>query len=472
MGNKTKIFEFLYKNSETSYNINQLARLVGISVGSAFKILKEFEEKGYVGAEKEKKALLYRIKLNNPAKEAYEKLEEEKNSKSKKKTKIICAISPDSNDIGFVKKLAYNGMDAALLKTSKYNEKSAMLSVNNIRKASDSIPILLDIEGKDSQAMRTWIKFALKNDIDFISVSFVRDGEDVQKINRLLGYSGLKEVIGEKIKVIVKIEEEVLGNYREIIQEAYGIMIDRNCLVSDTKYERFPVLQRLIINDCNSQGKPAIIATQMPESMVYANHPKKFEVSDIANAVLDGASCLILTNEITEGKYSIESVKTMSRIIKNVENENLANVNYQASEDFTYFIGNAVLGKEKNLKIDALLTITSGGYSARMASSKRLKCKVIAATYSKKIFRQLNLLWGVEPLLVESDLEDISNEEKKEAILKALKNGLIKKSDQIAILASVFHSKSKRANLLEVHRVDEFLEYLDKKNKIKISEAR
>ncbi|MEK6876813.1 MAG: pyruvate kinase alpha/beta domain-containing protein, partial [Nanoarchaeota archaeon] len=112
------------------------------------------------------------------------------------------------------------------------------------------------------------------------------------------------------------------------------------------------------------------------------------------------------------------------------------------------------------------LIITSGGYTARVVSSKRPKCRIIAATSSKKIFRQLNILWGVEPLFIDADLEDISNEEKKEAILKALKKGFIKKTDQIAIIASVFHSKSKRANLFEAHRVNEFLDYAQNKSKI------
>ena len=132
----------------------------------------------------------------------------------------------------------------------------------------------------------------------------------------------------------------------------------------------------------------------------------------------------------------------------------------------------AVFEVDKNANIDAILVLTSGGYSERMISGRRLRCMVIAATSSKKILRQLNILWGVNPLLISGNLEDISNKEKREAVLNSLNKGLIKKSYHIAIVASVFHSKSKITNLLEIHKVDEFLDYLRGKYRIKTGEIR
>lgn len=457
MKNKARILEFLYKNGGNRYNVNQIARLVGISIGSAFKILKRLEKEDYVNAKKKDNEILYELKSNDKVRNEYSKIEQEKGSESRKKAKILCSLTANINS-GYIRKLISKGMDAAKLDFS-YGENEVLKAINIIRSASEEIPIILELP-KSFEDTKKWIKFAMKNDLDFICASFARNAEDVRKINNYLGYSDMNQIIGSRIKVIVKIEKGALKNYREIVQEAYGIMIDRDSLLAD-KYEMLPVFQRAIIDECRKNGKPAIIATELLESMNNSPTPKNSEVSDLANAILDGASCVSLSKSIIEGKFAAEALETMERVIKNVENENIEVKN----ERLENAVGELAFGIGSGLKVDAVLAITSGGYSARSVSSKRLKCKIIAATSSKKVFRQLNILWGVEPLFMGADLEDISNEEKKEAILKALKKGFIKKSDQIAIIASVFHSKSKRSNLFEIHKVNEFLEYVGNKNK-------
>ena len=459
MSNQIKILEFLYKNSDRRYNINEIARLVGVSVGSAFKILRKLEKEGYASARKKNNEVLYELNVNDKVKNEYLKIEQEKNSKSRKKAKIICSIPTNANP-GFIRKLISKGMDAAKI-DSLLNENDARKLVNSIRSSSEEIPIILELP-KSFENARKWINFALKNDLDFICAPFARNAEDVKKINHCLGYTDIKQVIGGRIKVIVKIGKDALKSYKEIVHEAYGIMVDRDSLLSD-KYEMLPVFQRAIIKECRKNGRPAIITTELLESMDSSPAPKNSEVSDLANAVLDGASCLTLSKSIVEGKFAIEALETMERVIKNVENESIEAKN----ERLENAVGEMAFGIGNELKIDAVLIITSGGYSARMVSSKRLKCKIIAATSSKKVFRQLNILWGVEPLFIDANLEDISNEEKKEAILNALKKGFIKKIDQIAIIASVFHSKSKRANLFEIHKVNEFLDYVQNENKTK-----
>ncbi|MEK6869495.1 MAG: pyruvate kinase, partial [Nanoarchaeota archaeon] len=254
-----------------------------------------------------------------------------------------------------------------------------------------------------------------------------------------------------------------LRKYREIIENAYGIILDRSLLAADKDYETLPRLQKNIIEECNKHGKPAIVGSQLLESMNKNRFPSKAEVYDIANAVLDKVACLMLSDETESGKYPIEATETIAKIIKNVETHALDSQSIEENQPYPIA---SIFEEDKPASIDAILIITSGGYTARVVSSKRPKCRIIAATSSKKIFRQLNILWGVEPLFIDADLEDISNEEKKEAILKALKKGFIKKTDQIAIIASVFHSKSKRANLFEAHRVNEFLDYAQNKSKI------
>lgn len=459
MNNKAKIFEFLYKKSADSYNINQISRLLGISVGSTFKILKEFERLDYVTANRKNNALLYQINLSGKTKEIYKNLEEEENRQSKKKTKIMCTIGIASNNPVTIKKLIERGVDVARIDIFNLNEKVAINIIQNIRQASSGIPILID--ANELKSNKHWIRFALKNDLDFVSIS-AKNAEDIQEVNRLLGYNNINQVIGEKIKVIAKIDKGSLKNYKEITEESYGVIIDRSKLVSDAKIEMLPKLQKEVVDECNRYGKPAIIAGNILNSMIWNKQPLQSEVYDISNAVLEGASCLMLSEETANGRYPIETAETLSRIIKNADLGQVESITYNVNYDLTRFIGNAVSELEKTLRIDALLIITSGGYSARMISSRKLRCKTIAATSSRKIFRQLNLLWGIEPLQVNINSENISNNEKKEVILKAIERGYIGKRSQIAVIASVFHSKSKRTNLLEIHNVNEFLEYLTK----------
>lgn len=454
MNNSARVFEFLYKNRGNEYNINQISRILGISIGSAFKILKEFERLGYIAAGRKNNALLHRINMSEKAKEFYEKIEEGENTKSRKKTKVVCHVPPCSS-IAAIKKLIEKGMDAACIDASVFDYKTALESVKSIRQASNEIPILLKADSKSGH----WIKFALRNDLDFVAISAANAG-DIRHINRILGYSDIRQVIGEKIKVISIIGKESLRNCKEIVEEAYGVIIDRSSLAASS-LEMLPKLQKEIVEGCNKYGKPAIIAGSILDSMAKSKQPLQSEIYDISNAVLGGASALMLSNEVASGEYPAEAVETASMVIKGAETS-WTGSNYSASYDLTHFIGNAVSELEKILRIDALLIITSGGYSARMISGRRLKCRTIAATSRKKVFRQLNLLWGMIPLYAEINAEDISNSDKKEVILKALKKGFIGKRDRVAIIASVFHSKTKRTNLLEVHNVSEFLDYIGK----------
>lgn len=462
MTNKARILEFLYKNPDREYNINQISRLVGISVGSAFKILKEFEKNSYVDVKRKNNAFLYKISANEKTRKAFGAIENERNEKIRHRVKVMCTIGANSNNQSTIKKLMEKGMDAARIDASHHSQESAFGAVKNIREAADYIPILIDIPGKDIASVKPWIKFAVKNDLDFVSVSYVSNSDEIEAVYRHLGYSSMKEVIGGKIKLFVKIGEHALRKYKEIIEEVYGIILDRNLLATGKNYETLPQLQKSIIAECNRHGKPAIVGSQLLESMNKNRFPSKAEVYDLANAVLDKVSCLMLSDETEDGKYPMEAAGTLVKIIKNVEMGQA--LDSRKEDNLIYPIGASIFEEDKPTNIDAILIITSGGYTARVVSSRRPKCRIVAATSSKKIFRQLNVLWGVEPLFIKANLEDISNGEKKEALLKALEKGFIKKTDQIAIMASVFHSKSKRANLLEIHKVNEFLDYLENKS--------
>lgn len=468
MNNKAAIFEFLYRNHGGGYNINQVSRLLGISVGSAFKILKQLEREKYVNADKKNNALLYRINQSEKAKNEHNRIEEEKARKSEKKTKIICAIGTASGKPGIISKLIDAGMDAANIGASGSDEGQCSEMIKCVREVSGEIPIILDLS--KIGLIKPWIRFAIKNDLDFIIIPQIKNADDIRRINRLLGYTDMKHVIGEKIKVISVIGREALRNYKEIIGESYGVIIDRGCLARDKDYEGLPTTQRIIIDECNKQGKPAIVSSHVLESMIDGKIPQIAEIYSIANTVIDGASCIMLSQETETGKYPLESVETLSSITKSAEKGSTGNYEGSVENDFVHSIGKAVLEVEKSANIDVILVITSGGYSARMISGRNLKCRVVAATSSKKILRQLNILRGISPLFIRGNMEDISDQEKKEAVANSLKKGFIKKSDRIAIVASVSHTRSKITNLLEIHKVDEFLDYLTDKHK-EIGEA-
>jgi len=177
MNNKNRVFEFLYKNHENEYNINQISRIVGISVGSAFKILKELENLGYITVSRKNNALLHKINLSESSKEFYEKIEENENIKSRKKTKIVCSITASCKTL--IKKLIENGMNVASIDASSLNHKTALELVQSVRQASDEMPILLNVDLKDKQ----WIKLALKNDVDFVAIA-AANAYDVVEVNK------------------------------------------------------------------------------------------------------------------------------------------------------------------------------------------------------------------------------------------------------------------------------------------------
>ena len=301
MNNRAKIFEFLYKNHGNGYNINQIARMLGISVGSAFKVLKSLEKSGNVIANRKNNALFYEVNESGRAKEFYEAIEEKENKKRKKKTKVMCTIGQASDNAVIIKKLADMGMDAARIDASSLNDKAVANIIQNVRKASGDIPILLDISAKPG---RSWIKFAVKNDLDFVIVP-ANSAEDIRQASKLLGYSNIKQVIGNKIKVIAKIDRKSLKNCKEIIEEAYGVVVDRSRFAG-AGIEALPKFQKEIIGECSRHGKPSIIAGNILNSSISGKPLMQPEVYDISNAVLEGASCIMLSDETSTGKFPLK----------------------------------------------------------------------------------------------------------------------------------------------------------------------
>lgn len=249
------------------------------------------------------------------------------------------------------------------------------------------ISYLNDLDKKD-------ILWGIKNDIDYVAGSFVNSKLDVLALKRFISSNG-----GD-MKIISKIESQCgVDNLDEIIDESDAIMVARGDLGVEVKFETLPELQSLIILKSRQKGKPVITATEMLESMISSSRPTRAEVSDIANAVFDGTSCVMLSGETASGNYPIEAVKTMSDVA--IETEKYLKIDELKVEinSVVEFIAKAVVSADFN-NVKTIICYTDSGITASLISRYQPKMNIVAVTPNKKTYRQLGLLWGVRPILV------------------------------------------------------------------------
>ena len=294
------------------------------------------------------------------------------------------------------------------------------------------------------------ILFSIENEIDYIAASFVRKAEDVIKIKEILEKNG-----GNKIKIIAKIEnQEGLDNINEILDVTDGIMIARGDLGVEVPTEHMPMIQKELIIACNKISKPVIVATQMLDSMMRNPRPTRAEVTDVANAILDGTDAIMLSGETAAGKYPVQSVETMSRIAYATEStidydDNIHNKKYDKQLTITNAISHATCITASDLKAKAIITATAGGYTARMVSSYRPKSPIIASTNDERTYMQMGLLWGVIPI---RGPELTGTEELlRSAVDEAILHGHIHEGDLVVLTAGVPVGKAGNTNLVRVH---------------------
>ena len=245
------------------------------------------------------------------------------------------------------------------------------------------------------------IVFAVENDYDFIAASFVRNAQDVLDIRKIL-----EDHNGTDIKIISKIENmQGVQNIDEIIRVSDGIMVARGDMGVEIPFEDVPVLQKMIIKKVYEAGKVVITATQMLDSMMKNPRPTRAEATDVANAIYDGTSAIMLSGETAAGLYPIEAVQTMVKIAESTE----ASINYRkrfkerttlVNPDITNAISHACCTTAMDLNASAILSVTKSGFTARMVSKYRPECAVVACVMNKKAYRQLNLSWGVTPIMM------------------------------------------------------------------------
>ncbi|MCI8609390.1 MAG: pyruvate kinase [Firmicutes bacterium] len=295
--------------------------------------------------------------------------------------------------------------------------------------------------------------YGIKKDVDYVAASFVRKGEDVQALRCFLDENG-----GQKIKIISKIENlEGIENFEEILELSDGIMVARGDMGVEVEFERLPGIQKRFIKRCQQSGKIAITATQMLESMVKSPVPTRAEITDVANAVFDGTSAVMLSGESAMGKYPVESVKAMAKIARQAEQDDPRFVpgngpiwHEMDADDVTNAVGHAACTLAKDIKAASIVAITKTGYTAGRMSKFRPITRIIAATPHKKTYHQLAMVWGVKPLMVEN-LQNVDvliyrclEEAKK---LKLLSSG-----DKVVISAGVPLDVPGNTNMIRVEQ--------------------
>ncbi len=309
----------------------------------------------------------------------------------------------------------------------------------NVPGANLSVKSLTDKDKSD-------LEFGIKNKLDFIALSFVRRSSDIIELREILTKAG------SKAHIIAKIETpEALDDIDAIIEASDVIMIARGDLAIEIPAEEVPLVQKLIIHKCNSAGKPVITATQMLESMVKNPVPTRAEISDIANAIIDGTDAIMLSEETTLGDFPIAAVEIMTKVALRVEKEVFTRdtiAEYEVSHGITDVISQSAVRATHNIGASLIVALTRGGRTPRMISRYRPAEMVLALTDNKDCLNKLIISYGCYPILVPTFK---TTDEIMDIVRKTtLDNKLVKKGDKVVIVAGMPFGEINETNFILV----------------------
>lgn len=313
-----------------------------------------------------------------------------------------------------------------------------------------SMPFLSDKDRED-------IRFGVENDFDFIAASFTQCASDIQAIRQELEKYGCTK----DIRIIAKIENAAgVENMDEILAAADGIMVARGDMGVEIPMEEIPVIQKKLISKCYTAGKQVITATQMLESMTHNPRPTRAEITDVANAIYDGTSAIMLSGETAAGQYPVEAVRTMAKIARRTESD----IDYrklfserkpEGFSSVTSAISHATCTTAHDLNAAAIITVTKSGSTARMISKYRPETPIISCATTEKVCRHMNLSWGITPLLIDEveNTDDLFHR----AVEKAFSCGLVQYGDLVVITAGIPIGVPGTTNMLKVQIVGDVL---------------
>jgi len=308
----------------------------------------------------------------------------------------------------------------------------------NVLNKSLSVPTL---SSKDKEI----IHFAEKFDIDYVALSFTRNAQDVGNLrSEARDYEGA---------VIAKIENrEGIDAFEQILEVSDGIMVARGDMGVEIEPEKVPLVQKSMIRSCNQKGKLVITATEMLESMIKQPTPTRAEVSDVANAILDGTDATMLSGETAVGKYPVESVAMMSRIAAEVEKAAQNRVEEEGFVNISDAVSKAILRLCRTMPVDKVVTLTRSGYTARMIARFRLSQPVVAVTQDDRVKRQLELVFGVYPVKIEYR----EHKDRIRHVADSLLSMNLINDEDIVLFTAASRTLAKHAsNLIEIHKIEE-----------------
>jgi len=292
------------------------------------------------------------------------------------------------------------------------------------------------------------VKFAKKHDVEYIALSFTRDAKDVNTISQTQKFEG---------GIIAKIENsQGVQNVEEILGAANGIMVARGDLGVEIEPEKVPLVQKSLIKLCNQKGKLVVTATEMLESMLHQPNPTRAEVSDVANAILDGSDAVMLSGETAIGEYPVDSVKMMARIANESETAVKSKVEDTNFINISDTISRAIQRISQSMPIDKVITLTRSGYTARMIARFKITQPIIAVTPNIKVKKQLELTFGVQPVFInyigEKDLiSTVANQ------LCAMH--LLSDEETVLFTAGVRTTMKHASNSIEIHKIEELRKF-------------
>jgi pyruvate kinase len=297
------------------------------------------------------------------------------------------------------------------------------------------------------------LEFAVINDVDYVAFSFVRKASEAVELRKILDKKGLNNT-----KIIAKIETpQALKNFDEILAVVEGVMVARGDLAVEIPAEKVPLAQKEIIEKCNQAGKPVITATQMLESMIKNPVPTRAEVSDVANAMLDGTDAVMLSEETTLGSYPVEAINLMTRIAGEVEYDVrhsilLSHPERLVAENLSHAIGSAAAHTAETVGAKYIVALTEYGQAAALASRQRVSVPVIAMTPDKKTYNQMCLYFGVYPMMIAKHPGFREAHAEAVKILKAEK--LVKKGDKIVFISGTPFKQTEDTNMITVEEIN------------------
>lgn len=303
------------------------------------------------------------------------------------------------------------------------------------------MPYLSDVDRDD-------IVFGIEQDVDYIAMSFVRSVDDVRIIKNLLN-----RYDANNIQLIAKLENRSgVDNMMSILAECDGVMVARGDMGVEIPFEELPGIQKDMISNCYRQGKKVITATQMLESMINNPRPTRAEISDVANAIYDGSSAIMLSGETAAGKFPVEAVRTMATIAEYAESDINYKKRFHALEpeitSVTDAVSHSTCAAAFNLDAKAIIAVSQTGNTARKVSRFRPSAPIIAPTTSEKAYNQLAMNWGVIPAL--STMQHTSDDLFKHVINCALNTGYVSEGDLVVIVAGVPVGVSGNTNMMRI----------------------